>query len=127
MPTITCDVQATRHDDLVDLIIRRGDQIITSTVRYAKVDTPAKLANWIVAQRGRQQSAAPTLQRRLTITFHTETTPEGADVPVVDQVDHVGLPRDQALAALPTPDEVATMTAAEVRAVVAELVRWVRG
>ena len=127
MPTITFDAQAVRHGDLVDLVITRGDQVITSTVAYAKVNTPAKLAAWVLAQRGRQQAAEPTIQRRLTVTFHTETSPEGVDVAVVDQVDHEPLPRDAARAALPTPEQMAGMTAAEVRAVVAELVRWVRG
>lgn len=128
MPTIIFDASVTRDNNgLAEVLITRNEQYVQATVLFEEIDTVEKFVAWALAQRGKQQQVDPALQRRFTVTFHTE--PDGeVEVIVVDDIQHTPLPTDAALAALPTPEQVAQMTTAgELRNVLVEVVRWLKG
>ena len=124
MPTITVDVRAKElENNLVELYITRNNQFIRSTLFLSEVDTPLKLASWILTQKGKQETISASIQKRLSITFHNDVDGNS----IIDNLDVAPLPQDDVLSILPSASSVLTMTATEVRQVVSELVRYIQG
>ena len=82
MPSLTYTVRARREGDTVQLTIDlpTGGRI-ERRVTLAKVDTPEKLAAWVLAQREPDDGAVPALEGRHVVQYELV---DGA--PVVERV-----------------------------------------
>ena len=120
MPTIIVDVSAIRDGELVDLVITRNGEQLTTTLQLTEVNTAEKFAAWLLSQTLEPVQIEPDLQRRFTIDFHPETvtdpdTGEEYIVRVVDSVTGEPLP-DAAAGAEYDSLPIAGMTADEAAA-----------
>lgn len=123
MPTLIFTATGRRHDGVIDLTVELPDgRTLTRTVTASKINTPEKLAAWLLEQEPDRGEADATLQRTFTATFHVEQRVDPADgrsypVRVVDSVTAAAMPEDAALDRLAgTP--LATITLAEALAAV---------
>lgn len=142
MPTLTFIATGRRRDDTLDLRVELADgRALTRTVTWAKVNTPEKLAAWLLEQQPDAGEADAMLQRTFTVSFHT-TSGTDADgnpytVRIVDSVTAAAMPEDAALerlagtplATIPLAEALAVVdgaaTLAQLRAVVRGLVQVV--
>jgi len=108
MPTIAYTATGRRHDGVVDLRVEfaNGDTL-TRTVTAAKIDTPAKLAAWLLDQQPDSQGEATELRRAFSVTYHL--TPERQ--PIIDAVT-TAEPVDDAAWALLAGSQLGTITLA---------------
>lgn len=111
------------------IIATRADgSAVQSTLRASKINTPEKVAAWLVVRRFEPASRDDTLTRRLTVTWHDEPGPEGG--PVVDDVTTERLPVDAARRNLPTAAQVRALDVetpvdrAQLQEAVARLVEY---
>lgn len=111
MSQTTIDVQARTERNLLHILATRGDESISSTIQASKIPTVQAAIEWIVAQK-MKTTETPDIQRRVTFTYHAESTPEDGSVIVVDSIDDVQpLPRDQGKADFENLPGWATWTA----------------
>lgn len=91
MPTFQVDVKARRNGDIVKLGVSRGEQQLETILQFEEVNGEEKFATWLLAQTFPGEVDEPTLQRRFTISFHTEevTDPETGQVSTVRVLDEV--------------------------------------
>ena len=114
MPTFTFTATGRKRGDVLDLTVEMADgRQLTRTVTWAKVNSPEKLAAWLLEQQPDDGEADVTLQRTFTATFHTDA--EGARI--VDSVAAVAMPEDAAWARL-TGSSLGTITLPEALAAV---------
>ena len=118
MPQTTIDVQVTDTGDTKLITAKIGDQILQSILFPSEVQTVNDLAEWLLAQTGRDQITDPALQKRLTIDYHIEQTtdPETGDPvdqTVIDSVQSEPLPQDDGKANFSALPGWATWTANE--------------
>jgi hypothetical protein len=114
MPTVTFTATGRRHDGVVDLRVEfaNGDTL-TRTVTAAKINTPAKLAAWLLAQQPDSQGEATELRRAFSVTYHL--TPE--QQPIIDTVT-TAEPADDAAWAVLASSQLGTITLAAALAAV---------
>lgn len=98
MPTTTFTAWGQRSGDAVALrVALASGAVIERTVSWSKVNTDAKLAEWVLAQL--DQAGGDEIRRQVTVDFHLEqrSTPAGtmaSSVPVIDTVTPAELPED---------------------------------
>lgn len=114
MPTVTFTATGRRHDGVIDLRVEfaNGDTL-TRTVTAAKINTPAKLAAWLLDQQPDSQGEATELRRAFSVTYHL--TPE--QQPIIDTVT-AAKPADDAAWAVLADSQLGTITLAEALAAV---------
>ena len=93
MTIVTFDVTVEQEQTLLQIEARRGGDVIKSRLLTSEITTLEELAAWLINQAVRTRTPVATLQKRLTVTFHTEETEEGS-VRIVDDVTAVDLPED---------------------------------
>lgn len=142
MPTFTFLATGRKRGDVLDLRVELADgRTLTRTVTWAKVNSPEKLAAWLLEQQPDAGEADANLQRAFTVAYHVvnSTGPDGLPVAekVVDSVTPAALPDDVAWATLAAsqlgtitlPDALAAVdaatTLAQLRAVVRAVVQVV--
>ncbi len=134
MPTFNFLATGRKRGDVLDLRVELADgRTLTRTVTWAKVNTPEKLAAWLLEQQPDDGAADANLQRAFSVTFHTDA--DGARV--VDSVTPAALPDDEAwvrlagsqLGTITLPAALAAVDAAanlaQLRAVVRAVVQVV--
>lgn len=73
MPTFTFLATGRKRGDVLDLRVELADgRTLARTVTWAKVNTPEKLAAWLLEQQPDDGEADANLQRAFTVTFHTD-------------------------------------------------------
>lgn len=73
MPTITFTAWGQRSGDTLALRVElESGAVIERTVTWAKVNTPEKLAAWVLAQAQPPGVDAGELRRKVTVTYHTD-------------------------------------------------------
>lgn len=117
MPTFTFTATGRKRGDVLDLRVELADgRTLTRTVTWAKVNSPAKLAAWLIEQQPDDGEADPNLQRAFTVTFHTVDSTDAQGRPVaekvLDSVTPAALPDDAAWATL-TASQLGTITLAD--------------
>jgi len=99
MPQVTIDVEVTTTGITRFITATHGDKVIQSTILISEIQTVDDLAAWLLAQRGTNRTIDQSLQKRLTITYHSETvndpeTGQDVDQTVIDSVVSEPLPAD---------------------------------
>ena len=114
MPTFTFLATGRKRGDVLDLRVELTDgRTLTRTVTWAKVNSPVKLAAWLIEQQPDDGEADASLQRAFTVAFHTDA--DGANV--VDSVTPAALPDDAAWTRL-TGSQLGTISLADALAAV---------
>ena len=114
MPTFTFLATGRKRGDVLDLRVELADgRTLARAVTWAKVNTPEKLAAWLLEQQPDDGEADANLQRAFTVTFHADQ--DGARV--VDSVMPAALPDDAAWARL-AGSQLGTISLAEALAAV---------
>jgi hypothetical protein len=120
MPTTTITAWGRRVEDALQLRVELASgAVIERTVTAAKIDTPEKLAAWVLAQAPERGAEAGELRRQYTVTYHLDA--EGA--PVVDSVALAALPEEANWAAL-VGSPLGGVTVAPARAAIAGATDW---
>lgn len=132
MPTMFLDAWGRRNGEVVDLRVGLPDgTVIARQVTWSKVETPAKLAQWVLDQA--VEPGVDVLHQQFTVDFHLD----GSGGLVVDAVTAAGLPEDtawsqlagSALGTVTVAEAVATIKAAaslaDVKAILANMARLV--
>ncbi len=120
MPTTTFDVHGQTEGIAIHLVIETDAGSYERTVTKAKIDTYAKLADWLLAQPISAKVDDATFRRRLVITWHEEQFADaltGITVTgkVVDSVDVQTSVEETAWASL-LGSPLATVTVAQADA-----------
>lgn len=94
-------LQAKRERDVIHLELMAGGRRIIRDVTASKVDTPEKLALWVLRQAAARGTLEEGLRRRLVVDYHLEEV-EGEEgqqtsIPVVDGVVASRLTEEQAI------------------------------
>lgn len=104
-------------DEIAHLEIQLGNRRLTIQVTADKVDTPEKLADWLIRQPLPPQSINEAIHKRLVIDFHTENflDEDGQTRPlrVLDGVVVEALPEEKALGDIAAIPNWATWSVAQ--------------
>lgn len=117
MTTTTFDVHGQTEGVAVHLVVETGAGRYERTVTKTKVDTPEKLAGWLLAQPLSIKEDDANFRRRLAVTWHEEQVIDGitgnpGTVKVIDSVDAQPSSEDTAWANL-LGSPLATVTVAQ--------------
>ena len=72
MPTTTFDLHGQTKGMAIYIGVASGNRYYERTVTKAKLDTPEKLARWLLDQPLSDVEDENTFRRRLVVTWHTE-------------------------------------------------------
>lgn len=122
MPTFNFLATGRKHGAELDLRVELADgRMLARTVTWAKVNTPEKLAAWLLDQRPDGGAADANLQRAFSVSYHvvTGTDADGRafTANVVDSVTPAALPDDAAWVILAS-SQLGTITLADALAAV---------
>jgi hypothetical protein len=100
MPTVTFDVVVTQEGNILEVEATRGSDVVKSRLLTSEVTTLEELAAWVLNQAARTLATDAVLQKRLTVTFHTQQVPDPEtgkllDTRVIDSVAAEPLPEDE--------------------------------
>lgn len=109
MTQITVNVlKAVRQGSIIHLEVQMGDYKLVSDVTASKIDTPEKLALWLLSQPTPPDTVEIALRKRLVIDFHQDNGARVLDGVVIET-----LPEEKALGDIAAIPNWATWTVAQ--------------
>lgn len=121
MTQITVNViKSVVRNGIAHLEIQLGQRKLVAEVTADKVDTPEKLADWLIRQPLPPETVNTTIRQRLTIEFHNEDfldeDGETRPVRVLDEVTVEPLPEEKALVDIEAIPDWATWNSTQAQA-----------
>src|SRR5262245_6426600 len=114
MPTIILDAWGRRYDEVVELRVALPDgTTIQRTVTASKINTPEKLAQWVLDQPAERGVEATDIRRQFAVAYHVGAEGER----IVDSVTPAELPEDAQWAVLAS-SPLGSVTVAEAEAII---------
>jgi hypothetical protein len=123
MPTTIIYTRGSIQNGIIDLTATTADgRRLSSTLALSEIDSYDKLAAWLLAQTVPPRDDAPTIRRKLAITWHAEETidPETGQTVTTRVIDAVTVtePEEELRLAELLASPLATVSLAEANAAV---------